>query len=583
MNYQIRNKINNDLSIVEQIFVNRGIPRTEVSHYLDTSVMDVLDPAQIDNIKEGAQMLIRHIKNNDKVFIQIDSDCDGFTSSAVLLNYLNRLFPAFTQHNITYRVQDGKQHGLILDHIPKSVKLVIAPDSSSNDYEIHKALRDQGIDVLVIDHHEAEKVSSYACVINNQLCDYPNKTLSGVGMVYKFCSYIDKLLNKDIATEFLDLVAVGIVGDVMDLREFETKYLVSAGCANVRNPHIKSRMASNDFCFKGTLTPFNIAFYVAPFLNAVNRSGTFTEKTLVFESLLDYKAYEQVPSTKRGAKGELKTLVEQAIRTSNNIKNRQSKVEETSSKLVEDLIAKGKLLNNKILVVPIPMTELLDQNLIGLIANQIASKYQKPTLILNERVHGDEIIWEGSGRNFANSPLKDFKAFLQESGLFEYSEGHGNAFGAGITPENLPKFIEYANNKLADFNFEPQYLVDFIFDRSNPTTLKYAILEIGALKKHWGQGVEEPLVVIKDIKITKDNLTLYEKGPTLKITIPGEDGITLTKFRSSEDEYEALYTDSGCVTINVIGTCEINSWNGYCYPQITIKDYEIVDKQNYYF
>ncbi len=64
-------------------------------------------------------------------------------------------------------MHEGKQHGLILDTIPKDVKLVIAPDSSSNDYEVHKTLSEMGIDVLVIDHHEADEISQYACVVNN--------------------------------------------------------------------------------------------------------------------------------------------------------------------------------------------------------------------------------------------------------------------------------------------------------------------------------------------------------------------------------------------------------------------------------
>jgi len=66
--------------------------------------------------------------------------------------------------------------------------LVIVPDAGSNDYEQHQVLRERGVDVLVIDHHEADKVSEDACVINNQLsAHYANKTLSGVGVVYKFC------------------------------------------------------------------------------------------------------------------------------------------------------------------------------------------------------------------------------------------------------------------------------------------------------------------------------------------------------------------------------------------------------------
>lgn len=79
---------------VEQVFYNRGIKPQDLKHYLYTTADDLLDPTEIANIEVGAKMLIKHIANQDKIFIQVDSDCDGFTSSAFLLNYLNRLFPA---------------------------------------------------------------------------------------------------------------------------------------------------------------------------------------------------------------------------------------------------------------------------------------------------------------------------------------------------------------------------------------------------------------------------------------------------------------------------------------------------------
>jgi len=563
--------------------MNRGFTQDDIPHYLNTTWDDVIPPATIARIHEGAQMLIRHIKNNDLIFVQVDSDCDGYTSAALLINYLNRLFPYHTQSNVIYRVQDGKEHGLFLDRIPEGVKLVIAPDSSSNDYQEHEILYNKGIDVLVIDHHNAEKVSEYACVINNQLCDYPTKSLSGVGMVYKFCSYIDDLLNTDIADDYLDLVAVGLVADMMDLRDFETKFLINEGISHIRNPHIKARCTNNEYSIGSELTPFGIAFYVAPFVNAVNRSGTFDEKMLVFESMLEFKAYDQIPSTKRGCKGQMETRVEQAIRTSNNIKNRQQKSEEAGGAIIEGLIQENNLLENRLLVIAIPPDKAIDVNLTGLVANQMANKYMRPTLILNETVHDGEIWLEGSGRNFANSPLTNFRKFLLDTNLFEYAEGHNSAFGCGIKKINLPIFLMNSNEQLADFDFSISYLIDFEFYRNDSLNLRNAVLDIGSLKKHWGQGIEEPLILIKNIKITKDNIILYQKGPTLKITLPGDEGLELMKFRSSEDEYDSLYTDSGCVTINVIGTCDINSWHGNSKPQITIKDYEIIGKDAYYF
>lgn len=165
MNYELIAERNKKLSAIEHVLQNRGI--TDIEHYLNTDDSDIIDPSLIANIAEGAKMLALHIAKGSKVLVQVDSDCDGYTSAALLLNYLNKLFPSFVQNNVQYRMHTGKAHGLILDTIPEDVRLVIAPDSSSEDYEVHKQLSDRGVDVLVIDHHEASAISSHACVINN--------------------------------------------------------------------------------------------------------------------------------------------------------------------------------------------------------------------------------------------------------------------------------------------------------------------------------------------------------------------------------------------------------------------------------
>lgn len=135
------------------------------------------------------------------------------------------------------------------------------------------------------------------------MCDYPTKSLSGVGMVYKFCSYLDKLMGEQMAQEYTDLAALGIVADVMDLRDYETRHIIEMGMSYQRNPFIREMMKKQDFKINGVLNPFNIGFYIAPFVNAINRSGTLEERILLFESMLEFKAYEQIPSTKRGCKG----------------------------------------------------------------------------------------------------------------------------------------------------------------------------------------------------------------------------------------------------------------------------------------
>lgn len=579
MEYHLKAPMIPGYSPIEQILNNRGIQN--IYHYLHTTDDDILEPSTIMNIKNGAIMLVQHINNNDKILIQIDSDCDGYTSAAALINYLHKICPAFVENNISYRVHEGKQHGILLDSIDDNIKLVIAPDSSSNDYEEHKQLKERGIDVLVIDHHEADKISQYACIINNQLCDYPTKSLSGVGMVYKFCSYLDELMNITYADDLLDLVALGLIADMMDLRDYETKRLIDKGLNHIINPFVRTMINRDAFHFSNGITPIDVAFYIAPLVNAVTRVGTEEEKLVLFESMLDFKGYELIPSTKRGCSGSAEPRVEQACRNCTNIKNRQTRTRDATLETIETLIKTNNLLNNKLLVIQLDNISA-DRNLTGLIANQLMSKYQRPVLILNKVFHNDgAITWEGSGRGYDKSSLKDFRQFCQDTGLVMYAEGHPNAFGCGITDDKIQLFITVTNEVLKNVQFIPSYTVDFIYH--NIDVKPEDITDIATLKNLWGQGIEEALIALEDVPVTAENLNLMakDKNPTLKITLPNK--ISIIKFKSSEEEFEKLYTEHGKVSINIIGRCSINEWNGIITPQILVEDYEIVSRSEYYF
>lgn len=580
MEYQLYNdsEFLQNTSAIERILYNRGIPLNEIEHYLNTTDDDIINPLELDNMKKGVALLIKHIKQNNDILVQVDSDNDGYCSAAMLINYLFKLYPAFVTNHVYYRTHEGKQHGLFPNIVTDNIKLVILPDAGSNDFEQHKILKDKGIDILVIDHHEVDYESPDACIINNQLSKYPNKTLSGVGVVYKFCSYIDSLLKVNYANDFLDLVALGIIADVMDVRPFETKHLVSKGLKQISNPYFKKMVDKAEFKLGNEITMDGVAFYVSPFINAVARMGTQEEKLILFESMLDFKAFSLVPSTKRGAKGQMETIVEQACRMSSNVKNRQTKLRDEGLEYIENLIQKNNLLENKILLITLE-DGVINKNLTGLIANILSNKYQKPTLIL---INKKEELYEGSARGVNGSKFTNFKDFINETNLSEYAQGHQQAFGVGIQKNNLNEFLNITNLSLADYDFSPYYKVDCIFNSNNINTS--FLLDITNYKAIWNSNsIPEPLVAIENIKITKDNLFLMsrDKNPTLKIILPN--GVSLIKFKSSEEEYESLYSESGCVTINIVGKAERNEWNGKVTPQVLIEDYEIVARAAYYF
>lgn len=93
----------------------------------------------------------------------------------------------------------------------------------------------------------------------------------------------------------------------MDIRDFETHYLVEQGLARLRNPFIKGMAEKNSYSIGSVLSPIGVAFYIVPLINAITRVGTMDEKTLLFESMLEYKALEMIPSTKRGCAGQQET------------------------------------------------------------------------------------------------------------------------------------------------------------------------------------------------------------------------------------------------------------------------------------
>lgn len=587
MRYQLIKPVVESYSAIEQILYNRGIPPKDFFHYMNTSDNDVNSPLAFgeDVLKDAGRTLIETISNNKKVLIIVDSDCDGFTSSAVLINYLYDIFPAWTKNCLSWFLHKGKEHGLadVVKEIDVTeYSLIICPDAASNDYEEHLQLSQKNIPVIVLDHHEAEKISDHAIVINNQLCDYPNKELSGVGVVWQFCKYLDSKCGKNYADNYLDLVALGLTADMMSLQSFETKHLINKGFEdkNIKNPFIYEMAQKNKFSLGEHITPMGAAFYIAPFVNSMVRSGTQDEKELLFKSMLKMCAFERILSNKKGHKlGEEERLVDQAIRTATNVKNRQTKAQDNGLEFLEKMINERKLLNHKVLLFLLNPGQV-DKNIAGLIANKFMAKYQRPCCILTKVVDGETVIYQGSARGCDKTGVINFKDICEATGVTTFATGHQGAFGLGIKEEDIETFIQKTDEALKDISDEPIYFVDYIYDNINVTYEN--ILEIGQLDNLWGKNMDESLVAIKNLQITKDMVTIYEKSTnTLKITLPNK--ITLMKFKISEEEYDTFIDIKGYITINVVGTCMINEWCGNTTPQIKIEDWEQTSSGKYIF
>lgn len=599
------NKPNKNLKATEQILVNRGIPLSDAHHYLNTTDADINSPLAFgeDKMKAAAAALMRCVSTEKRMLVVVDCDCDGYTSSAIFINYLHDIVPSYTEHYVDWFLHSGKQHGLsdldLENH--SEYGLIVAPDAASNDYDLHLEFAYKELPVLVLDHHEADFESPNAIVINNQLCGYPNKFLSGAGVTWQFCRYMDSLLGVNYADRYLDLVALGNTADMMSLREIETKHLITKGFKdeNVHNPFIRGMADKNAFALGPKITSMGAAFYIAPFVNAMVRSGEAEEKEILFQSMLNFKAFQKIPSNKRGHKpGEMEMLVTQALRTATNVKNRQTKTEDETLEKLESLIEKRGLLNHKVLMFLLEPGQV-DRNVAGLIANKFMAKYQRPVCMLTKVTETQtelglskltenapltvttKVSYQGSARGCDLAGITEFKAMCEATGLIDYAQGHQGAFGIGIPAENIEAFLVATDELLKDMSDEPVYYVDYLYDGYDVSGQD--ILDIAYLNDLWGKDMDEPYVAFEKVKIKKDMVTVYrKKDNTLKITLPNR--VSLIMFHADDELCDKLQNQNpGYYMMNIVARCAANEYNGYVTPQLKIKDYEIVGQGLYDF
>lgn len=515
--------------------------------------------------------------------------CDGFTSSAILWLYVKNIYP---DAKLSFTVHEHKQHGLDdkIDWIESNPDwdLVVVPDAGSYDIEEHRRLGELGIDCLVLDHHSQEYdndgnpiVSNVpnTIVVNNQLSlEYSNKSLCGAGVAYKFCEVLDKILGINQAHNYIDLAALGEIADVMDRTDVETNYIMIEGLQNIRNKGFRTLIEAQSFSLKEKavypypgLTPIDIAFYIAPLINAITRVGSLDEKRNMFYCFVDPDL--TVPSTKRGAKpNDTETAAEQTARVGANAKARQNKIKERAIDLIDFKIQKNELDMNNIILVELDDEDNIPQEMTGLIAMAIVSKYHKPVM-MGRRNSKNEV--QGSIRSDGNfAGLPSFKKFLEDSGLTTYVAGHDGAAGFGVSGNKIDQLLQYANNKLNAADFENCYTVDYILDaRQDNLAL---LTELASHPEYFGNHIDEIKIVLKNISLASIAVMGANKD-SIKINFNGVDYV---RFKDLDFIEEVM--ENRMKTLTVLARLNINEWMGRKSLQCFIDDYDFEEDTHKY-
>ena len=463
---------------------------------------------------------------------------DGICSGAILTRYLWN----FTDNVYCIYSQRDKGHGISNQRVPNGMDLLILIDSSTNDGKRCKELKEQGLDIIIIDHHVQTKENNSALIVNNQIDNYPNKYLSASGLIYKVIQVLDHELGTNYHENFIDLAGIGIYADVMSMRELENRYFVSKALKNIVNPGLKAIIKSNELT---DLNSSTIGFTIAPVINAITRLGRIE---LAIELMLedDYKECLRLAKICKKLNEERKLIenkiydsIKDRINTSNNI------------------------------IIAVNESNSIESGYLGLIATKIANNAKKPTLVV--KYFQEEDMFRGSGRSFGSLKLRKF---LKSTGLFDLLEGHEGAFGVAFKKDKLSSIVEIANKKLkVSKDSESTFEYDLEIDINDITSkLVYEIAEWNYLS---GQDVPEARILVKDIYV-EDRKVMGKFNDTIKLR---NNRLDIIKFRTTSD----FANDVVEKKINAIGSLSINKYYNWkerrnIYTnQMFLTDYKLED------
>lgn len=531
--------------VIGKIIVNRHVVNDEdVRIFITPTRDDFHNPFLFKGMDIAVDRIIKAINNKEKILIYGDYDVDGITSTTVLKKYLmDRGISVDTY--IPNRLHEG--YGLnkkAIDTIKeRNIDLIITVDCGiSAIEEVDYAVR-LGMDIIVTDHHEVgEKLPNALAVIDAKRKDntYPFRALAGVGVVFKLIQALSiKLeIKPEEYLKYLDLVCVGTISDIVPL-EGENRTIAKLGLMLIkvtRNLGLRELIKSSGY---KEIDSNTISFGVAPRINACGRMGHEEEALKLFLA-------EDLESA---------TKITKELNEYNTL--RQSTEKAIYEEAVQQ-IEKNRLDENNSIILG---GKGWHHGVIGIVSSKVTDKYYKPSILLSF----EDNIAKGSGRSVPGFDLYEGLAKCED--LLEKYGGHSMAVGLTLKKENLENFKERFEQIAKEKNIKELVPIIYIDDELKLKDINMDLVKSISILEPFGEANKVPLFLIRNLKI--DSIRALSEGRHLKLTLRDENFvINAIGFELGYLAEEYRIGDR----IDVVGTLEINSFNGFSSIQINMKD-----------
>jgi single-stranded-DNA-specific exonuclease len=565
---------NSDLHpLLKKIYANRGVTKLK---QVDYRLKDLLDFSLLKDIDVAADIVSQAVIENKRIIVVGDFDADGATSCAVMVRSLK----AFGLEDVDYLVPNRFDFGYGLS--PQIVDvaaqlnpqakpdLIVTVDNGISSIDGVNRANELGITVVVTDHHlAADMLPDAAAIVNpNQPgCEFPTKMIAGVGVAFYLMLAVraslraknwfnDSLRIEPNMANFLDLVALGTVADVVPLDE-NNRILVESGLQRIRANKacvgINALLTIAGKSIEGCSSQ-DFGFIIGPRLNA---AGRLDDMSIGIECLLsdNYEQAFQYASTlnqmnqqRRQIEGE---MLEQAFHLLNHQVEQLDNVE-----LIPDALAL--------------YDEQWHQGVVGLLASRIKEKYHRPVIAFADAGNGE---LKGSGRSISGLHLRDVLDAIskQHTDLIGKFGGHAMAAGLTIRQDKFSQF-QQAFGKQVSAVLRPEDLTN-IRETDGSVNEEYMTIEATEIFKYaspWGQLFPEP--VFDDVFKILNWRIVGEKHLKLDLA-KQETGVCYSAIAFNKTDEDL---PEGEKDIHIVYRLDVNEFRGKRNLQLIVQHIEVV-------
>ena len=544
-----------------QILIARGVKFEEVENFLNPKLQNLMpDPYCLKDMQKAVERVATALRNKEKIAIIGDYDVDGATSTSILKKFF-RFFGVEPVIHIPSREEGyGPSDAAFAEFESENARLVITIDCGTTAFEVLNRATENGFDIIVIDHHEAEaKLPNVFALINPKRLDEENphkhlQYMSAVGVGFLFLVGLNReLRNRGFYQDktppdlmnFLDLVALGTVCDVVPLRGLNRAY-VKQGLkvlSKLENIGLKNLMAVAGV--NSAPTSYTLGFMLGPRINACGRVGNADLENVLLcsdDELEAKKLAEKFNQFNTERKDIENYVLLQAI----------EQIEKTPEEY------------------PIAFVYGNDwhQGVIGIVAGKLRERYNVPAFVMS--VEADEV--KGSARSIDGLDLGALIMSAKEKGVITGGGGHLMAAGFSLEQEQIPafkKFVgEYVKEKLGNEKVVAVLPVDCALSLS---AVNYDLCEKINQLEPFGAGNPEPVFMFKNVAIAKPQII---GSGHIKCFLTSATGASVKAicFNSADNQIgQALLNHKGEI-FDVAGYIKADNWMSRTSVQVIIND-----------